>query len=239
MQEIQIKNKSCYIKQNKVSGPIILWGMYPHKGNETAHMWDCLMDVVEKQNFLLCAFQVDDWNKDFSPWKAPVAFGDEDFMGEGKKTLQWLIKELIPTLKEKYGANREIYLIGYSLAGLFSLWAAYETEIFSGIASCSGSLWFEKWDEYLKNHKIRHPCNVYLSLGGKEEKTKNQIMASVGERTRLQEQVLKEDPIVQKVKLEYNSGGHFADAGKRLAKAVCWLLSNSELERKSKNESKK
>lgn len=239
MQEIQIKNKRCYIKQNGIRGPIILWGMYPHQGNEVSHMWDCLMDVVGDQDFLLCAFQVEDWNKDFSPWKAPAAFGDEDFRGEGKQTLQWLTKELIPILQETYGMDREIYLIGYSLAGLFSLWAAYETDLFSGIASCSGSLWFEKWNEYLKNHKVRHPCNVYLSLGGKEEKTKNQIMAKVGKRTRLQEQILKEDPNVQKITLEYNSGGHFADSGKRLSKAVHWLLSNTKQKGNNENESKK
>ena len=160
-------------------------------------------------------------------------------MGEGKKTLQWLLKELIPTLKETYGADREIYLIGYSLSGLFSLWAAYETDIFSGIASCSGSLWFQRWDEYIKSHKMPHACNVYLSIGGKEEKTKNQIMAKVGERTRLQEQILKDDSNVKKVILEYNSGGHFADSGKRLSKAVAWLLKNTGKKGNKKNEPKK
>lgn len=239
MQQIKMKNKTCYIKQNGINGPIILWGMYPHQGNEIAHMWDCLMDVVKEKDFLLCAFQVEDWNRDFSPWKAPAAFGNEDFMGEGKKTLQWLLKELIPTLKETYGADREIYLIGYSLSGIFSLWAAYETDIFSGIASCSGSLWFQRWDEYIKSHKMPHACNVYLSLGGKEEKTKNQIMAKVGERTRLQEQILKDDSNVKKVILEYNSGGHFADSGKRLSKAVAWLLKNTGQKGNKKNESKK
>lgn len=133
-----------------------------------------LMDVVKDKDFLLCAFQVENWNDDFSPWKAPAAFGNEDFKGEAEKTLQWLTNELIPTIKQRYGTDREIYLIGYFLSGLFSLWAAYETNIFSGVASCSGSLWFEKWDEYIRRHKMQHTCNIYLSLGGKEEKTKNQ-----------------------------------------------------------------
>ena len=33
MQKLQIKQKACYIKQNGSGGPIILWGMYPHRGN--------------------------------------------------------------------------------------------------------------------------------------------------------------------------------------------------------------
>ena len=112
MQKLQIKQKACYIEQNGSGGPIILWGMYPHRGNEIAHMWDCLMETVNDQDFLFCAFQVIDWNADFSPWKSPAAFGDEDFKGNGPKTLQWLMNDLIPELKADYGVDREIYLIG-------------------------------------------------------------------------------------------------------------------------------
>lgn len=224
MQKLQIRQKTCYIEQNGSGGPIILWGMYPHRGNEIAHMWDCLMETVNDQDFLFCAFQVKDWNGDFSPWKSPAAFGDDDFKGNGPKTLQWLMNDLIPKLKADYGVDREIYLIGYSLVGLFALWTAYETDIFSAIASCSGSLWFEQWDEYVLHHQIKHESNIYLSLGGKEEKTKNPVMARVGDRTRTQEQILRNDPKVKHTTLEFNSGGHFADAQKRLAKAVKWLL---------------
>ena len=224
MQKLQIRQKACYIEQNGSGGPIILWGMYPHRGNEIAHMWDCLMETVNDQDFLFCAFQVIDWNGDFSPWKSPAAFGDEEFKGNGPKTLQWLMNDLIPELKADYGVDREIYLIGYSLAGLFALWTAYETDIFSAIASCSGSLWFEQWDEYVLHHQIKHESNIYLSLGGKEEKTKNPVMARVGDRTRTQERILRNDLKVKHTTLEFNSGGHFADAQKRLAKAVKWLL---------------
>lgn len=133
------------------------------------------------------------------------------------------LKEMVQR-KADYGVDREIYLIGYSLAGLFALWTAYETDIFSAIASCSGSLWFEQWDEYVLHHQIKHESNIYLSLGGKEEKTKNPVMARVGDRTRTQERILRNDLKVKHTTLEFNSGGHFADAQKRLSKAVKWLL---------------
>ena len=54
MQKLQIRQKTCYIEQNGSGGPIILWGMYPHRGNEIAHMWDCLMETVNDQDFLFC-----------------------------------------------------------------------------------------------------------------------------------------------------------------------------------------
>ena len=76
----------------------------------------------------------------------------------------------------------------------------------------------------MKNHVIQSKCSVYLSLGGKEEKTKNKVMAAVGDRTRAQEKILREDPMVESVILEWNAGGHFADAGKRLAKGIKWMF---------------
>lgn len=75
MQKLQIKHKTCYIDQNGSDGPIILWGMYPHRGNEIAHMWECLMETVNDQDFLLCAFQVEDWNGDFSHGKHLLPLG--------------------------------------------------------------------------------------------------------------------------------------------------------------------
>lgn len=225
IQEISITGKQLHIMQNGTGGPIIFWGMYPHQENEVEHLWESLMEIVPEQDFLLIAFQVEDWNRDFSPWEAPAVFGTEGFPGQGAETLRWLTEECIPYIDQTFETTeRERWLVGYSLAGLFALWAAYETEVFSGIACCSGSLWFQGWDAYVREHSLRSKCNIYLSLGGKEEKTKNQVMATVGDRTREQEKILQEDPMAEQVILDWNAGGHFADSGKRLAKGIRWLL---------------
>ena len=180
---------------------------------------------MPEQNFLLVAFQVENWNRDFSPWEASAVFGKEGFAGQGLKTLRWLTEECVPHIDRTFGVkDREHWLMGYSLAGLFALWAAYESDVFSGIVCCSGSLWFPDWDHYVRDHMIQSKCSVYLSLGGKEEKTKNKVMAAVGDRTRVQERLLQEDSMVESVVLEWNAGGHFADAGKRLAKGVKWMF---------------
>ena len=143
---------------------------------------------------MLVAFQVEDWNRDFSPWEALAVFGTEAFAGQGKRTLKWLVEEGVPYI-----------------------------DIFSGIECCSGSLWFKDWEIYMREHTLKRKCSVYLSLGGKEEKTKNAVMATVGDRTREQEKLLLEDPFAKRVVLEWNPGGHFADSGKRLAKGIKWL----------------
>ena len=136
-----------------------------------------------------------------------------------------MLEEGVPYIDRTYHVKeQEHWLAGYSLAGLFALWSAYECDIFSGIACCSGSLWFKNWDIYMREHTLKRKCSVYLSLGGKEEKTKNAVMATVGDRTREQEKLLLEDPLAERVVLEWNPGGHFADSGKRLAKGIKWLM---------------
>ncbi len=62
---------------------------------------------------------------------------------------------------------------------------------------------------------IQSKCSVYLSLGGKEEKTKNKVMAAVGDRTRAQEGLLQEDSMVESVVLEWECGRAFCRCGEK------------------------
>ena len=222
-----LSGRKLYISQNGTSGPVIFWGMYPHRGNEVEHLRESLMEIAPGQNFMLVAFQVEDWNRDFSPWEAPAMFGTEKFSGQGAETLRWLTEECMPYIDQTFDTERrERWLMGYSLAGLFALWAAYELDCFSGIICCSGSLWFQDWDIYVKEHTLHSKCKIYLSLGGREEKTKNKVMARVGDRTRKKK--LEKDPMAEQVFLEWNAGGHFADEGKRLAKGIRYLFHISQ-----------
>lgn len=226
MKFITLSGVQCCIRENGSGGLVIFWGTGHFCENEMEQIWDALMKLVPQENFILAAFESNDWNRDFSPWPAPAVFKNEDFGGEGRKTLDWLTLHYIPYMEELYGKGRAYNLAGYSLSGLFALWAAYESDLFSGIVCCSGSLWYENWDRYVNCHQIRRACHIYLSLGQKEEKTRNPIMALVGERTRNQEKRLKSDLSVQSVILEWNPGGHFAEVQMRLAKGIRWLIQN-------------
>ena len=162
----------------------------------------------------LMAVEVDSWNADLSPWRAPAVFGKEDF-GDGAANTLAEIEKLCEDKRKTY------YLGGYSLAGLFSLWAAYRTDRFKGVAAVSPSLWFPGFLAYMKENKIRSSA-VCLSLGDKEEKTRNPIMATVGDRTREAYQRLNEQGV--DCVLAWNEGNHFKDAEIRTAKAFAWLL---------------
>lgn len=124
-------------------------------------------------DFQMIAVKVDDWNLDLSPWKAPAVFGNEDF-GEGAASL---LEEILRLCSDE---SKTYYLGGYSLAGLFSLWASYQTDRFAGIAAASPSVWFPGFLPYMKEHENQSRA-VYLSLGDKEEKTRNPVMTTVGD----------------------------------------------------------
>ena len=167
-------------------------------------------------DFCLIVIKVQNWNLDLSPWKAPAVFGKEDFGGGAEKTL----KEVL-----KYCSDRDKkYIIGgYSLAGLFALWAAYQTDVFAAVAAASPSIWFPGFVDYMKENEI-HSKAVYLSLGDKEEKERNPVMASVGDCIREASDILKDKGI--KTILEWNPGNHFKDADLRTAKAFAWAASS-------------
>ena len=68
---------------------------------------------------------VDLWEENFSPWCAPRVFAKGPNFGDGaQKTLDTLINQVIPWAESEL-AESPAYrmLVGYSLAGLFSLWA--------------------------------------------------------------------------------------------------------------------
>ena len=67
---------------------------------------------------------VEQWEENFSPWCAPRVFAKGPNFGDGaQKTLNTLINQVIPwTESELTEPPAYRALVGYSLAGLFSLW---------------------------------------------------------------------------------------------------------------------
>ena len=165
-------------------------------------------------DFCLTAIPVQDWNADLSPWPAPAVFGKEGFGSGAADTLAEVLQCC---------ADREkIHIIGgYSLSGLFALWAAHQTDVFQGVAAASPSVWFPGFLDYMRENRI-HADSVYLSLGDREEKTRNPVMAAVGERIREANELLVNRGI--HTILEWNQGNHFQNADIRTAKAFAWIM---------------
>lgn len=165
-------------------------------------------------DFCLIAIKVQNWNTDLSPWPAPALFGKDDFGNGAADTLK-------NVLQFTNDHSKTYYIGGYSLAALFALWAGYQTDVFKGVAAASPSVWFPGFVDYMKENSI-HTGSVYLSLGDKEEKTRNSVMATVGDRIREACAVLNDKKV--NTTLEWNQGNHFKDADIRTAKAFACVM---------------
>lgn len=219
-----IDNKSCigYITDTAIY--LLIQPVDEHDIEVLDNEVEEILNNTDK-HFSLIAFKIEDWNNELSPWEAPPAFGKKSFGSGAKDTLEFIESRLIPPVKEKYDYSDDVKVIlgGYSLAGLFSLWSAYKSKTFSGIAAASPSVWFNGWEEFMNNNTPLSNT-IYLSLGDTEEKTKNKVMSKVGDNIRKQEKLLKNDNI--NTILEWNIGGHFSNSDLRVAKAFTWCVEN-------------
>ena len=176
--------------------------------------------------FTLVAISNLDWNHDMVPWDGPSSFKNaESCTGGADDYLRLLTEEIIPTA-EKGIAGVPCWrgIAGYSLAGLFALYAIYQTDLFSHVGSMSGSLWYPGMKEYIFSHEPkRRPDCIYFSLGDKESKTRNPVLRSVRQNTE-EIQAFYQAKGIDTV-FQLNPGNHYDHAVERTAAGLCWLLS--------------
>ena len=137
--------------------------------------------------------------------------------------LKHLTGEILPAAEAELGfspAHRGV--VGYSLGGLFALYAYYESACFDLAASVSGSMWYDGWLDYMRSHTPPVPGRVHLSVGDREKKSRNERMKTVEDATREAAEILKSEGVETAFVL--NPGNHFQDPSARQQKALNWLL---------------
>ena len=222
--EMMTCGKKCILYLNEVTEYILI---QPVDENDISVLDSEVKHIEENtdRNFSLVAFKIEAWNSELTPWEMPLLRGKGNFGDGAAGTLEFIKNDLIPSLSEYINTeNKEIKYIlgGYSLAGLFSLWSGYQTDIFEGIAAVSPSVWYKGWIEYVEAGKPLSE-KIYLSLGDTEEKTKHQILSKIGNNIRKQHEILEKSENVKTV-LEWNEGNHFQNPDIRTAKGFLWVM---------------
>lgn len=167
------------------------------------------------------SIKVEDWNRYLSPYRAENPFRKGDyFSGEADTLIASICNELI-CIVEKDEEVKERYLVGYSMGGLFSLYASSISDLWKGVGSVSGSLWYEKFDDYLSSHPLKIE-KVYFSLGRKEKESRNKVLKTVEEKTKVIYETIEKEGIECTFSLQ--EGGHFQDEEKRIREAISYLL---------------
>ena len=162
-----------------------------------------------------------DWNHDMTPWACPPLSPDAPpITGGADGYLALLRGEILPRARKVVrGKPVRTCIAGYSLAGLFALYALYRCSDFDRAASMSGSLWFPGWLDFVMEHDMhRSPDQLYFSLGDREAKTRNPLLKTVGSNTERIAAHYRAKGIP--VKLEIHPGGHFRDIDLRSAKGI-------------------
>lgn len=227
VRSIQLGNYPCKIYESREIKKIIFWFVDIQRMEISDKVYEKIKTEKKENNYALAVIGISDWNRQLSPWGSPAILGNDDFAGEGEILKKWIVEEGIPKVLEYLKLQMkdiELLIGGYSLAGLFALWTYYETGLFQGVASCSGSLWYPGWMEYVRTQTPKEGSRIYLSLGLKEEKTRNKTLSQIGNYTRELYQWYKNSDKVKEVVLEWNNGNHFTETEERIVKGFLWLL---------------
>ena len=206
---------------NAVGAPIIYLNTYSDEGGqvfEAATAAGC-------PPFTLVSISGLDWNREMSPWNSPAAFkSGEPFAGGADSYLRLLAGEILPEAEKGLaGVPAWRGIAGYSLAGLFALYAVYRTNVFSRVGSMSGSMWFPGFKEYVFAHEPeRWPDCIYFSLGDREARTRNPILRTVRWDT---EEIMA---FYQRrgidTAFQLNPGSHFVHGIERTVAGIRWML---------------
>lgn len=223
---VTIAGKKCVICAHERPKVLLIQPLGEH---ENATLYAEIKTISESVHlpFVFVGFEISEWEKELMPWADSFVANDREVGLHAGDTLNYLKHSLIPYLHNEYN-HLPVILGGYSLAGLFALWAASQSDLFDSVAACSPSLWINNWNEYAQSFPL---CvrTVYLSLGDKEEATCNQRLSVVGNRVRSEYDLLRRHLGEDHCTLVWEQGGHFVTPHLRLARAFTWCINSTFL----------
>ena len=199
-------NRVCYI-------------ILPECLKESEREW--LDRMAEEHSASMVVISGLDWESELTPWKAPGLKAGE-FAGRAQSFLEILKGDIMVNVESSLRISRpKRFIAGVSLSGLFALWASCRTHLFEGVASVSGSFWYDKFTEWFSTQEY-NSSKYYFSLGEKEKDGKNLRLAAVEEETAKIMSTLQANE--KEVIFEYNEGNHFGPLIERIEKAIINIM---------------
>ena len=198
---------------------------------------------------------VDLWEENFSPWCAPRVFAKGPNFGDGaQKMLDTLINQVIPwTESELTDPPTYRVLVGYSLAGLFSLWAGVSQQVargcqpddvssqpgaqpgaphvdvptptFQRIGAVSGSFWFPGLLDYVDQQLRRGAVGLtHAYLSLGDREARTPNPQIMHVRENAELLASRLESAGITSMFELNRGNHFQNVEGRMQKALDWLV---------------
>lgn len=216
-----IDGKQITVFQSETAyAPIVYTNMVMDSGEAIL----CACKMLGCKPFHLVTITKLHWDEELSPWAhEPVVSKNDRFTGGADEYVRCITERIIPYAESILGQPQRRIIAGYSMAGLFALYAPYITDAFDAVVSASGSAWYPGFVGFVKTHEyLKKPSAIYLSLGDLECRTNNPYLSQTENCMRTLHQLYTEQSISSVFKL--NPGNHFKDAPLRLAKGIVWEL---------------
>jgi predicted alpha/beta superfamily hydrolase len=158
------------------------------------------------------------WGDALTPWPAAGPYRDDPaFGGHAADTLAQPASEVMPHVETTHGLSPTRRAIcGYSLGGLFSLYALTHSTGFDACGCLSGSVWYEGWVDHLAAMDLQLGGRfAFLSLGTKEKRGGTPLMRTVQDRMQSCERILRDHGC--EVVFVTSPGNHMQHVPERIA----------------------
>lgn len=223
----EIEGVKLYVYRSNVKDATTIYFLDGDQFEEPFNHW--IRKHQPALNFVL--INANNRTDDYTPW--PLQASESmpmDFGGKAAEHLSFFATHVIPFCESKYAfaSSEEKRVIGgYSLGGLFSLYAAVNTNLFGTALSCSSSLWFPDFLDYLKEHpfKAPHP-KLYMSVGDEEGLTATNLTNHQIPNTMMLKDLLEPKFQPGDFKFTLEEGNHGNNISGRAWRAIEWVEEN-------------
>ena len=164
------------------------------------------------------------WDDSLTPWPAEGVYREEpDFGGGAGSALSELLDNAIPTIEQANDLTpTQRAICGYSLGGLFSLYAFTHAHAFDACGCLSGSVWYEGWVDHLRSLDLDLTGKfAFLSLGTKERRAARPILRTVADNMEACAGILRQCGC--EVRYEQGPGNHLQHIPERVAAGITAL----------------
>ena len=223
----EIEEVKLHVYRSNVKDATTIYFLDGDQFEEPFNHWICKHQPA--LNFVL--INANNRTDDYTPW--PLQASETmpmDFGGKAAEHLKFITTKVIPFCESEYGfassADKRA-IGGYSLGGLFSFYAAVNTDLFGTVLSCSSSLWYPDFLAYLKEHpfKAPHP-KLYMSVGDEEGLTATNLTNHQIPNTMMLKDLLEPKFQPGDFKFTLEEGNHGNNISGRAWRAIEWVEEN-------------
>ena len=130
--ELTLSGRKCRLFGSDKPGCLLIQPSARHE-NATLEAEAAQIAELSGVPFVLATIELDDWIIDLMPWPDANISREPEAGKHGQNTLEYVLLSLIPELQKRYGPL-PVIIGGYSLGGLFALWASAQSDSFKAVA---------------------------------------------------------------------------------------------------------